>query len=88
MTKSVWKIPNILTLKPSLKPYYIKKRNLIISFFFIGKTIFVYNGKNYKKFIVTREHVGFKFGEFIFTKNSSKHLKKKKVTLKKNGTKK
>jgi ribosomal protein S19 len=34
----------------------------------VGKKVLVYNGKNFKQVKVTREKVGFKFGEFSFTR--------------------
>jgi len=53
-------------------------RNSIIPFFLINKAVIVHNGKFFKKLFITREKVGYKFGEFIFTKNRPKLSKKKK----------
>jgi len=68
-------------LQTSIKPNSIKKvwsRRSVISSYLLGKRVLIYNGKVFKHLIVTREHIGFKFGEFIFTKTfSSKPLKKK-----------
>jgi ribosomal protein S19 len=62
----------------------IKKNNLkvwarreIISSSFIEKTVFIHNGKEFKKIFIKREHVGFKFGEFCLTKKHKIKLKKK-----------
>jgi len=39
--------------------------------------VFVYNGKIFKKIYISRDNVGYKFGEFVFTKKSPKKIKKK-----------
>jgi ribosomal protein S19 len=36
----------------------------------------VHNGKEFKKIFITREKIGFKFGEFSFTKKYTKKIKK------------
>lgn len=46
--------------------------------FMVGKTFYIHNGRNFKKFSVVRSHVGFKFGEFSFTRRVVKHKIKKK----------
>jgi len=45
----------------------------------IGKSVYVYNGKVFKRFIVSREKVGYKFGDFSFSrKYTFRKLKQKK----------
>lgn len=49
----------------------------------IGKDVSIYNGKNFQKFRIKYRNVGYKFGQFFFTKKMgagihSKDLKKKK----------
>ncbi len=49
-----------------------------------GKKVEVYNGKNYYPITVTRELIGFKYGEFLLTrkikeKKLKKDFKKKNV---------
>jgi len=47
----------------------------------LGQTVFVYNGKEFKNVVITREKLGFKFGEFSFNRKynvKQKSLKKKK----------
>lgn len=34
----------------------------------INKTVYVYTGKEFKKVLITRDKIGFKFGEFCFTR--------------------
>ena len=46
------------------------------TFFLIDKTVFVHTGQVFKKILITREKVGFKFGEFVFTRTKPKHKKK------------
>ena len=40
--------------------------------FFIGLTLQVYNGKKFIKLKVTDNMVGYKIGEFVFTRNKLK----------------
>lgn len=44
----------------------------------VGKTISVYNGKEYHNFIVQSEMVGHKIGEFVSTRKRAVYKKKKK----------
>jgi len=48
--------------------YYIYKRSYRIIDFFAGKKILVYNGRMFKKLTATKNHSGFFFGEFSFTR--------------------
>lgn len=45
---------------------------------FIGYTVFIHNGKEFIKTLITREKVGFKFGDFAVTRKFTKKVKKKK----------
>jgi len=88
MTKSFWKIPFIdyqLLHDISKKKNLIKtkSRSSLILQSFIGKTIYVYTGRTYKKVIINEEMVGRKLGEFAFTRrlgniHSNKFKKKKR----------
>jgi len=55
----------------------IWNRDSIIPYILINQTVFVYNGKIFKKIYISRDNVGYKFGEFVFTKKSPKKIKKK-----------
>jgi len=86
MSRSKWK--GSFIAKFLLKKNYIFReknkiwaRNSIIPFFLLNKSVVVYNGKFFKKLFITREKIGYKFGEFIFTnfqKNGQNYQKKKK----------
>lgn len=71
MSRSQWKnlkiIKNFFLDKSnSLK---IWKRSNTITSSLVGKTVFVYNGKIFKKIMITREKIGYKYGEFSGTRN-------------------
>ena len=83
MSRSKWKgnFVKKFILKDSFilkKKTKIWSRNSSIPFFLINKFVFVYNGKFFKKLYISREKIGFKFGEFVFTKKIPKVSKKKK----------
>lgn len=85
MSRSIWKGAFIKTnLIKNLNSSNLKiwSRSSTIASSFLNKTVQIYNGKTFKKLLIKREHLGFKFGEFCFTRNYSKKKKKK------NGTKK
>jgi ribosomal protein S19 len=88
MSRSKWKgnILNFQNISNKIKkPIKIWKSNIVITKNSIGKTFLTYTGSIFKKFTVDRQKVGFKVGEFRFTRNRSQ----KKVTkLKNNKTKK
>lgn len=50
--------------------YLIKKKD-------VGKEVYVYNGKNASKFNILYKHIGYKLGQFQYTKRlgMSNHLK-------------
>jgi len=97
MSRSKWKQP---FLKVSLiKDIFFKKTKKIFSksstipSLLLYQTVQVYNGKMFKSVSITREKIGFKFGEFVNTrkakktilldKNNKKIKKPKKVVSKK-----
>ena len=45
----------------------------------IGDFVFIHNGKEFKKVIVIREKVGFKFGDFSFTRKYTSKIKNLKT---------
>ena len=77
MSRSIWKGP---FLHPKLFNYSnnikVWSRASVIPGFLINKAVQIYNGKSFKKLLIKREHIGFKFGEFCFTRAYG--LKKKK----------
>jgi small subunit ribosomal protein S19 len=83
MSRSIWKklFLDYFLIKSSKSVKNIKKiwsRRSSIPASFIGKTILVHNGKDFKKISVKREHIGFKFGEFALTKKYTKKIVDKK----------
>jgi ribosomal protein S19 len=70
MSKSKWKGPFITSnfLYKNLNKK-IWNRNLTVSNSLVEKNIYVYNGKIFKKIFITREKLGFKVGDFCFSRN-------------------
>ena len=56
----------------------IWSRSSVIPEIFLNKYVFIHNGKDFKKVLVTREKVGFKFGSFSFSKKVGQKIKVKK----------
>jgi ribosomal protein S19 len=85
MSRVTWKGPFqdiklVKQIKQNKVKNYIKiwKRGSVITQSFIGKVVLIYNGKLFKKFYITRLHLGYKFGEFCFTRKYSVKEKKGK----------
>jgi len=78
--KNIFKKNQNLFQKRSLKVFKTSIRNSIVSKILINKKLKIYNGKIFQNFIVRPSAVGFKLGEFSFTKKKSlnMHVKKKK----------
>jgi small subunit ribosomal protein S19 len=94
MSRSKWKAPfvNVSLFGKDIllggnPPSYVKKnkdRKSVITNFLVGKNIYVYNGKTFKKIYISREKVGFKLGIFSFTrKYTAKIITKQNVSKKK-----
>ena len=70
MSRSKWKGPfvdiSIFRVKKSQKKVW--SRSSTIPNFLVGETVHIYNGREFKRINITREKVGFKFGEFSFTR--------------------
>jgi len=45
----------------------------------IGNFVLIHNGKEFKKVLIIREKVGFKFGDFSFTRKYTSKIKSSKV---------
>lgn len=58
-------------------------RNSTIPETLVGQAVFIHNGKDFIKSYITREKVGFKFGEFAYTRKFTK--KQDKIKNKKKG---
>lgn len=84
-SRSLWKGPFLggnlknTILKGVVSKDSVYERNAVIPSILVGKTILIYNGKELKRTFISREKVGFKFGEFCYTRKSfDKRLKVKK----------
>lgn len=53
----------------------LKNRNLIVSPLYVGKTIFLHNGKKFEKIIIKKQMIGYKIGEFVQTRKKFKFKK-------------
>ena len=74
MSRSKWKILfNKISKKK--KKLYIWSRNSTIPSSLIGNYVFVHFGNGFKKILVSREKVGFKFGAFAPTRKKSTKIK-------------
>ncbi len=77
MSRSKWKFPVALQSKSGLLKVW--NRNSVVSESFLNKNVNIYNGKTFIKMKVAREHFGYKFGEFSFTRKfTSKKLQNSK----------
>ena len=50
-------------------------RELIIVPKMVGKTIYIYNGKEYEKVLIIEQMLGHRLGEFALTRKIAKHTK-------------
>jgi small subunit ribosomal protein S19 len=85
MSRSKWKGPflNYKILSSINNKKKIWCRSSVIPSFLIGSFVFIHKGNSFKKIFVSREKVGFKFGEFSPTRLFIKHKEKSKNALKK-----
>ena len=86
--RSKWKVPYIAAVffkKRFLKKmsYIIKIRNSTIPSLFFNKRFQIYNGIWYKSKEIIKDILGFKFGEFSFTKSFDTQIQDKKVSKRK-----
>lgn len=69
--RSVWKVPFISPFFFRIKEMDNIKtfvRNTTISSYFLKKNFLVYSGKNWVKVLIKKVMLGYKIGEFSFTK--------------------
>ena len=83
MSRSKWKGFNISNnlIKSKHNFLTIFDRSSCISKFYLGKLVKIHNGKDFKILNITRDKIGYKFGEFS---NTRKMYEKKKKKQKKN----
>jgi small subunit ribosomal protein S19 len=81
MSRSSWKGPFldrflISLFKKKTLPKIWSRRS-VISSQMLGKTVLVHNGKEFKRILITREKLGYKYGDFAFTRKAKKLIQKK-----------
>lgn len=83
MSRSKWKGPYIQTTcieqlnsKQRINKYKASRNSEIVPKF-LGFVFSVHNGKNYSEITVTKNMIGHKFGEFVFTRSKFYYKKKK-----------
>lgn len=74
MSRSKWKFKYIPTSLAKLTKRKIWDRDIIIQEKMVGLNPSVYNGQKFFRTRIDSEKVGYKLGEFIYTR---KHVKKK-----------
>ena len=60
------------------KKFFIFQRNSIIDPIFLGTKVAIYNGKIFINIFIDENKIGYKFGEFAFTRKKCVHKKKNK----------
>lgn len=83
MSRSKWKgcfvDSSVFSHKKNIQ---IWSRQSSIPFYLLNQYVLVHNGKEFKKLFITREKIGFKFGEFAFTRKHISKFKNAKVNIK------
>ena len=51
-----------------MQTFLVYKKNKIITSIHLNKKFLIYNGKDFQKLIVSKEMLGYKFGEFVMTR--------------------
>jgi small subunit ribosomal protein S19 len=83
MSRAKWKGPfqektifkNYQNIKKKIKVW---SRASVIPAIFINKFVFINKGNTFKRVLITRDHVGYKFGEFAKTRVYKKPINKNK----------
>jgi ribosomal protein S19 len=76
MSRSTWK--NAIYFSKNIKKLIIWNRGTIISSKMLGKPCSVYTGKNFKRLYLTRDKIGYSFGDFCRTRKYTKKTVKLK----------
>ena len=75
MSRSKWKGFFVGNKHLKMDGKKLWNRNFTISESMIGSFVLVHNGKEFKKFLISREKVGFKYGDFSFTRKYTSKIK-------------
>ena len=76
MSRSIWKGPYINKINQEFKDGILvcSGRSTIMPDL-VGKKVYIHNGKSYKLLEITSQIIGYKFGEFAFTKLPARYKK-------------
>ena len=83
-SKSIWikiffiKKSGILNLKKKITSNKIYDRKSLVPLCFNGLSLFIHKGVNYRKINIFRANVGYKFGEYAYTRKLYYYPLKKK----------
>jgi small subunit ribosomal protein S19 len=84
MSRSKWKgayaQSELIKIKKKSRSIKIWSRDSTITPAFLRKRVLVYNGKSFRPVIITSTKLGYKFGEFIFTRKFVPKVTKKSST--------
>lgn len=87
MSKSKWKLnylpKSVFQLAKNGSKLQLWDRSAVIPEFLIDYTVKIHTGKEFKSVKITKEKIGYKFGEFIATRKPYSYKGKKKVIKKK-----
>jgi small subunit ribosomal protein S19 len=89
MSRSSWKLrylPEAIIRLKKLTAHKVPEiwsRSAVIPSFLVDRTVKIHTGKEFKNLKVTEDKVGYKFGEFIFTRKSYIYKGKKKIIKRK-----
>jgi small subunit ribosomal protein S19 len=75
MARSKWKGPYFKNQKINTHKNLISRNTQILPNF-VGKTYYVHNGKSIQKLIIIEEMLGYRLGEFFFTRKELIYSKK------------
>ena len=83
MSRAKWKgyffDSSIISNRKSIKVW---SRQSSIPLYLLNQYVLVHTGKEFKKIFITREKIGFKFGEFAFTRKYTSKFKNTKSNIK------
>lgn len=82
MSRSIWKgnyVSSFLFRKSldTKKNIKIWDRSSTVPYNLINKSVLIHTGREFKKIFINRQKIGYKFGEFCFTRTPRKRIEKK-----------
>jgi ribosomal protein S19 len=76
MSRAKWKNVAVMRQLKIVNQVFSKvwSRSKIIPGFLVNSTVLVYTGREFKKLYITRDKIGYKFGQFCFTRTLKKRV--------------